>query len=132
MTTSFLVTSALFETPKQDGKPALKMSANKYCLPDAPSDGITLILAHGNGAREYFALNEYPLSSYSLYCITEKEHWEPTLESLLLPTNPSAEAPTVREVWAFDWQDHGDSALLNSDVLSGLKNGICTFAATLS
>lgn len=25
--------------------------------------------------------------------------------------------PLIREVWAFDWQNHGDSAILNEEVI---------------
>jgi hypothetical protein len=33
----------------------------------------------------------------------------------------------IREVWAFDWQSHGDSAVLNQHLLSERQYGICEF-----
>ncbi|KAF7976477.1 hypothetical protein HWV62_6747 [Athelia sp. TMB] len=55
--------------------------------------GVTLLLAHGTGLP--------------------KETWEPTLQHLF--ADPGAQ---IDEVWALDAVQHGDSALLNKNVLS--------------
>jgi hypothetical protein len=31
----------------------------------------------------------------------------------------------IREAWAFDWQTHGDSAVLNSNALKTRPDGVC-------
>ena len=41
----------------------------------------------------------------------------------------STKRPSHRifEAWAFDWQNHGHSAVLNSDALKTRSNGVCGF-----
>ncbi|KAF9502273.1 alpha/beta-hydrolase [Pleurotus eryngii] len=67
-----------------------------------PSDdyksGLTLLFAHGVGAH--------------------KEQWEPTILSVFQRSSLSGVAKArLREAWAFDWQNHGDAAVLNRDAL---------------
>ena len=50
-----------------------------------------------------------PLSIY-----TDKEHWEPTIDRLFRLQAATTGQPVIREVWAPDWQTHGDSAVLNA------------------
>ena len=47
----------------------------------------------------------------------DKEHFEPLLHDLLAAQNTSGRHP-VCEAWAFDWQTHGDSAILNKALIS--------------
>jgi len=44
----------------------------------------------------------------------DKETWEPVISELLEDENVRH---NVREVWSFDWQTHGESAILNEETL---------------
>ncbi len=45
---------------------------------------------------------------------TDKEQWEPTIQAIFERTSKqSAKKTRIREVWSFDWQNHGDAAVLN-------------------
>lgn len=51
------------------------------------------------------------------------------LENLLSPLATSITSTTggpspVREAWAFDWLDHGDSAVVNSTQVAALGKGV--------
>lgn len=52
--------------------------------------------------------------------LVDKEHWEPTIQRLFEYSFGSTigSLPAIREAWAFDWQTHGDSAVLNAEALS--------------
>ena len=43
----------------------------------------------------------------------DKEQWEPLIDSLLC----SPARSLIESVWAVDWQNHGQSAVLDQDVL---------------
>lgn len=65
---------------------------------DDHKSGLTLLFAHGVGAH--------------------KEQWEPTILSVFQRSSLSSVAKArLREAWAFDWQNHGDAAVLNRDAL---------------
>lgn len=84
---------------EQDGPP-LKMAAKRYTSgsPTSPdSSGLTLLMMHGLGQH--------------------KEFWEPVLEKLFALQAAGMSHYRIREAWAFDWQSHGDSAILNADRL---------------
>ncbi|CAK5282531.1 unnamed protein product [Mycena citricolor] len=73
----------------------LKMCAKRYTAggngtADAGSDGLTLLFAHCIGAH--------------------KEIWESVIERLF-----SLSGGRVAEAWSFDWQTHGDSAVVNRE-----------------
>ncbi|KAJ7121475.1 Alpha/Beta hydrolase protein [Mycena epipterygia] len=72
----------------------LKMSAKRYYTSQsaANSNGLTLLFAHCIGAH--------------------KEQWEPTIRQIF-----ELRHSQVHEAWAFDWQTHGVSALLNRELL---------------
>ncbi|KAF7343864.1 AB hydrolase-1 domain-containing protein [Mycena sanguinolenta] len=72
----------------------LKMAAKQYWTPASMtnSHGLVLLFAHCIGGH--------------------KEQWEPTIERIF-----ALRPGIVREVWAFDWQTHGESAVLNSQLL---------------
>ncbi|KAJ7806152.1 alpha/beta-hydrolase [Mycena olivaceomarginata] len=57
-------------------------------------DGVALLFAHGTGFH--------------------KEIWEPTIESLFNASSPQV----IREAWAVDCQNHGESAIANEATLS--------------
>ena len=71
--------------------------------------------------------------------ISDKEAWEPVLQTLLLPQNtsktlgaePAQPAVLIREAWSFDAPEHGESADANQEALKYTPNGICT-SRTLS
>ncbi|KAJ8702118.1 hypothetical protein PTI98_000861 [Pleurotus ostreatus] len=60
------------------------------------SEGLTLLFLHCVGAH--------------------KEQWEPTIQAIF------ERASNIREAWAFDWQNHGDAAVLNKNALSERKD----------
>ncbi|KAJ7362308.1 Alpha/beta hydrolase fold-1 [Mycena albidolilacea] len=89
--------SFVFDCPQNIRDPpghVLKMSAKQYYTPQSVtnSQGLVLLFSHCIGAH--------------------KEQWEPTIERIFA-LRPSA----VREAWAFDWQTHGESAILNRQLL---------------
>lgn len=60
----------------------------------------------------------------------DKEAWEPVLQTLLVPQNSTSTTVTkpevrIREAWAFDAPDHGDSAVANQAALKHLPEGVC-------
>ncbi|KAF4573292.1 hypothetical protein EYR40_003627 [Pleurotus pulmonarius] len=50
-----------------------------------------------------------------LHCVgAHKEQWEPTIQAIFERTSKQSPNKTrVREAWSFDWQNHGDAAVLN-------------------
>lgn len=45
---------------------------------------------------------------------TDKEQWEPTIQAIFeKASNQSPNMIRIREAWSFDWQNHGDAAVLN-------------------
>ncbi|KAI6041545.1 Alpha/beta hydrolase family-domain-containing protein [Pisolithus marmoratus] len=85
--------------PGGHGKKPLWNCINRYVRThrsNTTNTGLTLFLAHANG---------FP-----------KEIWETMLRSLL----DSPAAPLVHEVWSWEAVQHGDSALLNGENLSGI------------
>lgn len=100
-----MVESFVFNTPSfHDGKPLLKMAAKRYVDRRQSDDGITVLLAHGTG--------------------THKEQWEPMLHKLFEIRSTKSPSLRIREAWAFDWQDHGHSAVMNSEILKTHPNGV--------
>nr|GAT52515.1 predicted protein [Mycena chlorophos] len=70
---------------------AKRYSADAHWTTDQRGDKITLVLLHGLGQH--------------------KEQWEPIVGRLF----DSAAGPHIQEAWSFDWQSHGESAVLNVD-----------------
>ncbi|KAJ3548315.1 hypothetical protein NM688_g5314 [Phlebia brevispora] len=86
----------IVDTPRiVQGRP-LKMVGRRYTTSTARSaSGVTLIFLHGSG--------------------NHKEHWEPCIQWLLNEARSFGQGlHTIREAWTFDWQTHGDSAVLNA------------------
>ncbi|KAJ7935349.1 hypothetical protein B0H13DRAFT_1854572 [Mycena leptocephala] len=81
--------------PTPSGRP-LSVAAKRYRYNgEAPKNGITLLMFHG-------------LDS------SDKEQWEPVLDKLFCE---KSNVHNIREAWSFDWQSHGESAVLNEEAL---------------
>lgn len=83
---------------------SLKFTAKRYrdkaSQPSGLADsGLTLLFVHGVGYH--------------------KESWELCIEVIFrhFADKNRAKLTKIREAWAIDWQDHGDAALLNRQVL---------------
>ncbi|KAF7350206.1 AB hydrolase-1 domain-containing protein [Mycena venus] len=90
-------TSFIFDCPQNANDPVgqvLKMSATQYYTPHSVrnSQGLVLLFSHCIGAH--------------------KEQWEPTIHRIF-----ELRSSAVREAWAFDRQTHGESAILNRELL---------------
>jgi len=95
------VETFLLETPPAVGGKPLIMAAKRYTYPhdehQESKDGVTLLMFHGLGQH--------------------KEQWEPIIEKMYALRSESSISPQIREVWSFDWQSHGESAVLNEEAL---------------
>lgn len=60
---------------------------------------------------------------------TDKEAWEPVIESLLALTigdsSSEKQVSLIREAWSLEWQHHGEFAALNHSVLANRPPGVC-------
>ncbi|KAJ7146732.1 hypothetical protein C8R44DRAFT_598796, partial [Mycena epipterygia] len=84
--------------PTYPRRPTLLVAAKRYrYMGRTPQNGITLLMFHGLGQH--------------------KEQWEPVLEKLFLLQSEKSDFPPIREAWSFDWQSHGESAVLNEEAL---------------
>ncbi|KAJ7031718.1 Alpha/beta hydrolase fold-1 [Mycena alexandri] len=98
------IASFVFDCPQsvQDAPGCLlKMSAKRYRTPESSrnSAGLSLLFTHCVGGH--------------------KEQWEPVIERIL-----ELRHSEVREAWAFDWQNHGDSAVLNHEILNSTPSRV--------
>lgn len=85
----------IFDDPGADG---LKITAKRYTSRSrANKKGLTLLFAHCIGSH--------------------KEQWEPVIQRLFQVQETEAEVHRIREAWSFDWQSHGDAAVLNHNLL---------------
>lgn len=128
LSTSRLEATA-FTLPAQDIPNDLPITAKRYTFDNSSenADGLTLILAHCVGARmlavPFHLFNTLP---ELVYCTcADKEQWEPTLLHLFESQNSLPRHSQIREAWSFDWQNHGDAAILNKDILEQRPTGIC-------
>ncbi|KAJ7167011.1 Alpha/beta hydrolase fold-1 [Mycena filopes] len=99
-------TPVVIDCPRNSRDPpghVLKMTANRYWTTESldNDDGLTLLFAHCIGAH--------------------KEQWEPVIEHAFRAQQAKAKHQRVREAWAFDWQSHGDAALLNRALLASSR-----------
>ncbi|PPQ74685.1 hypothetical protein CVT26_007668 [Gymnopilus dilepis] len=78
---------------------SLKMAAKRYTKngSELQTRGLTLLFAHCIGAH--------------------KEQWEPVIDKLFDLQHSKTVSHRIREAWSFDWQSHGDSAVLNREQL---------------
>ena len=91
------------------------MAAKRYRVASAPATAdIVLLFAHGTGFRAY----DPPCTTVYIADSTypDKEHFEPMLQDFLAAQGTTGR-PAVCEAWAFDWQTHGDSAVLNQGLI---------------
>ncbi|PPQ76780.1 hypothetical protein CVT26_001952 [Gymnopilus dilepis] len=95
--------------PRDDLSPALKMAAKRYTR--GPSErnrrGLTLLFAHCIGAH--------------------KEQWEPIIDRLFDLQKNKDSCRRLREAWCFDYQNHGDSAVLNKEHLKDRPEGVSSY-----
>ncbi|KAJ7799995.1 alpha/beta-hydrolase [Mycena olivaceomarginata] len=83
--------------PSPSGQP-LRVAAKRYRYTGRITrDGITLVMLHGLGMH--------------------KEQWEPILEKLFTLQSEKSTFYRIREAWSLDWQNHGESAVLNEEAL---------------
>ena len=94
----------------------LLVSVKRYWIPEFESkeaDAATLILTHATSFH--------------------KEHWEPVLEDLYDQMADSyvinSPVPKIRDAWAIDSPNHGESAVLNEETLLSGYTPICKFYA---
>ncbi|KAF8346161.1 Alpha/beta hydrolase fold-1 [Amanita rubescens] len=85
----------------------LKTVAKRYTFGNSAdnSEGLTLLFAHCIGSH--------------------KEQWEPTINQIFHRQQHKDAAHRVREAWSFDWQNHGDAAVLNREALKSRPDGVC-------
>lgn len=135
MATKLQVESLLFGKPTRvgydGGEDTIKIAVKRYSVANASQSGITLVLTHANGSRTSLKFISYTTTRRqrrltTLHYNIDKECWESMLENLFL--SPSS---NVREAWAFDAPDHGDSALANQVALKDMKDGICVYTIML-
>lgn len=109
------VETFLLETPPVVGSKSLTMAAKRYTYRDgdAARDGVTLLMFHGLGQRESSTTPD----SLDLTLYQDKEQWEPVIEKLYALRSDTASSSQIREAWSFDWQSHGESAVLNEKAL---------------
>ncbi|KAJ7869374.1 Alpha/beta hydrolase family-domain-containing protein [Mycena leptocephala] len=81
----------------------LKITAKRYWTHDSASndEGFSLLFAHCIGSH--------------------KEQWEPIIEQTFRMQQGKARHQRVREAWSFDWQSHGDAAILNRELLASSR-----------
>ncbi|KAK2459546.1 hypothetical protein APHAL10511_008425 [Amanita phalloides] len=84
----------------------LKIAAKRYAFGNSVenTEGLTLLFAHCIGSH--------------------KEQWEPTIFHIFHRQQHKGAAHRVREAWSFDWQNHGDAALLNREATKLRPDGI--------
>ncbi|KAG6901876.1 hypothetical protein C0995_007000 [Termitomyces sp. Mi166 len=102
----------------------LQSSAKRYTSNFGSRDGLTLLFAHCVGSRK-FASAHAPRSIQAERHPLDKEQWEPTIEQIFRLQQRKDERYRIREVWAFDWQSHGDAAVINARVLDSRKDAVC-------
>jgi hypothetical protein len=71
--------------------------------PKRDSKGLTLVLLHGIGSH--------------------KESWEPAIKRVLSALHESSSSLHVEEIWMLDGVQHGDSAVLNEELLGDTFDG---------
>lgn len=111
--------------PTPSGQP-LSVAAKRYRYGGkTPPNGITLLLFHGLGQRERSVVLPAPLYAYRRL---DKEQWEPILDKLFTLQSAKSAFQQIREAWSFDWQSHGESAVLNEDAVKDDPKSARTFS----
>ncbi|CAA7263551.1 unnamed protein product [Cyclocybe aegerita] len=60
----------------------------------------------------------------------DQEQWKPVIEQLFDLRNTKDRTRRVREAWAIDWQNRGESAVLNREALNNRPDGVCIYEWT--
>jgi len=102
----------------------LRPTAKRYTSTGSDADdALTLIFAHCLGSREqYYELLNVTDSQGDMR--KDKEQWEPTIEQIFR-LQQHKNQNRIREVWAFDWQSHGESAIINEKLLNSRTSAVC-------
>ena len=89
-----------------------------YTLPPTPDYPLSIVakrywLPHGSNSENPDAQTLIVLHSTSFH----KETWEPTLQDLFELVSQSNTEVLIRDAWAVDCPNHGESGILNSEIL---------------
>ena len=96
----------------------MPLQCSSFTLPPTPDYPLFIVakrywLPYGSNAENPAAQTLIVLHSTSFH----KETWEPTLQDLFeLVAQSNAEVP-IRDAWAVDCPNHGESGILNNQVL---------------
>ena len=116
----------VFDCPATEQGPSLKLTVKRYSTAASENDGLTLLFAHCIGGRKY----EYLDDEYS-GCLTisliDKEIWEPVIVTIFKIQGSKPKNLRIREAYSFDWQTHGDAAILNEEALKARKDGVSRY-----
>ncbi|KAG6900581.1 hypothetical protein C0993_008298 [Termitomyces sp. T159_Od127] len=82
----------------------LKSTAKRYTSRFGSRGGLTLLFTHCVGSH--------------------KEQWEPTIEQIFHLQQRKDQRDRIREAWAFDWQSHGDAAVINARALDSRRDAV--------
>jgi len=87
-----MTTTGEFKGPPNQG---LKMTGKRYTTSFSKNNvrGLTFLFAHCVGSH--------------------KEQWEPVIADIFTHQQTMDKTHRIREAWSFDWQSHGDAAVLN-------------------
>lgn len=113
----------VFDCPATEQGPSLKLTIKRYNTTASDSNGLTLLFAHciGGRKRRYF----HDEKSSLINNLIDKEIWEPVIEGIFKIQGSKPKNHRIREAYSFDWQTHGDAAILNEEVLKTRRDGIC-------
>ena len=113
----------VFDCPATEQGPSLKLTIKRYNTTASDSNGLTLLFAHciGGRKRRYF----HDKKSSLINNLIDKEIWEPVIEGIFKIQGSKPKNHRIREAYSFDWQTHGDAAILNEEVLKTRRDGIC-------
>ncbi|KAG5341574.1 hypothetical protein C0989_009276 [Termitomyces sp. Mn162] len=104
----------------------LQSTAKRYTSRFSSRNGLTLLFAHCVGSRT-FTTAHAPCFIRAELDSLDKEQWEPTIEQIFRLQQQKDQRDRIREAWAFDWQSHGDAAIINARVLDSRKDAVCQF-----
>ena len=106
------------------------MLQHSYTLPPTPDYPLSIIakrywLPHGSNTEDPAAQTLIVLHSTSFH----KETWEPTLQDLFELVSQSNTEVLIRDAWAVDCPNHGESGVLNNQALKDpqFANCVCRF-----
>ena len=121
------VESFTLDTPHVDGyADGFKMAAKRYTsIEHGASGGFTILACHGLGQRESSLPHAFADTQSDHATTLDKEQWEPILEQLFSLQSKQLFRLRIREAWAFDWQNHGESAVINEDIIKDNPEAVC-------